>query len=45
MTILELLNLFLTFVHGALVGSFVTMIWLWWQLATGRRTVRPWPFK
>lgn len=31
----------LVFVAGMLVGGFVTMLVLYWQLATGRRTVRP----
>jgi hypothetical protein len=31
----------LVWISGALVGAFVTAIYTWWALATGRRTVRP----
>jgi hypothetical protein len=31
----------LVWVHGAMLGSLVTAIFLWWRLATGRSTVRP----
>lgn len=27
---------------GALTGSLVTTLYVYWQLATGKRTVRPW---
>lgn len=37
-----MLLLILVGVLGAGIGSILTMVYLYWQLATGRRTVRPW---
>lgn len=29
-------------VFCGLLGSFVAVLYTYWQLATGRRTIRPW---
>lgn len=38
---LNAILLVLTFIGGAGVGSLCTVIWLYRELATGRREVRP----
>lgn len=33
----------LIWLNGAIVGALVGGAWIWFNLATGRRTIKPWP--
>jgi hypothetical protein len=41
MITLSIFRLILLCIFCGLMGGFVTLLWIWWVLASGRRTVRP----
>jgi hypothetical protein len=40
---MKALILLLVWVNGAFIGALLQGVWIWWQLATGRKTVKPLP--